>query len=89
MKAFAQAGYKPKVAQEISQQWFIVRLVAAGIGVSLFPSSAHSMAIGEVNFVKVVDPAWQTDFSVIWSSDNISPALEAFLEIVREVKNAN
>lgn len=83
-KIFERAGFIPEVCQEVSQQWFAVRLVAAGFGVSAFPSSAISMGVGEVQFLEIVEPEWLTNFCILWHSDNTSPLLEAFLKTVRQ-----
>ncbi|MBN9393524.1 MAG: LysR family transcriptional regulator [Chloroflexi bacterium] len=81
-KIFEKAGFIPQVTQEVVQQWFAVRLVAAGFGVSAFPSSAISMGVGEVEFLEIGEPQWLTNFCILWHSDNGSPLLKAFLDTV-------
>lgn len=82
-KIFEKAGFIPQVTQEVVQQWFAVRLVAAGFGVSAFPSSAISMGVGEVQFLEIAEPRWLTNFCILWHSENSSPLLEAFLATVK------
>lgn len=78
-----EAGFSPNIVQE-APQMDIVSLVAAGFGVALVPGSLkHARRPGLV-FRPIVG-APRTELLVAWRSDDASPVLRDFLEVVRDV----
>jgi DNA-binding transcriptional LysR family regulator len=81
---FQAAGFSPNIVQEAPSKRTEVSLVAAGIGVALVPESysqlyhrngvVYRQIKGELPTIEIV---------AIWRADNVSVALNGFLEVVR------
>src|SRR5580692_10456070 len=75
-------GFRPNVVQEAPQWPTVVRLVAAGSGISLAPACVANFAMPGVVYKKVRSRLWTSiDIGSRPKLDN--PAIEAFLGIVR------
>jgi DNA-binding transcriptional LysR family regulator len=75
-------GFRPNVVQEAPQWPTVVRLVAAGSGISLAPACVANFAMPGVVYKKVLSRHWTSiDIGLRPKLDN--PAVEAFLGIVR------
>lgn len=76
-------GFRPNVVQEAPQWPTLVRLVAAGSGISLAPACVAGFAMPGVVYRKLRSPFWSSvDIGLKPKLDN--PAVEAFLSIVRK-----
>jgi DNA-binding transcriptional LysR family regulator len=76
-------GFRPNVVQEAPQWPSVVRLVAAGSGISLAPACVANFAMPGVVYKKVRSRCWTSiDIGLKPKLDN--PAVEAFLGIVRQ-----
>jgi len=75
-------GFRPNVVQEAPQWPTVVRLVAAGSGISLAPACVANFAMPDVVYKKVRSRHWTSiDIGLKPKLDN--PAVEALLNIVR------
>ena len=75
-------GFRPNVVQEAPQWPTVVRLVAAGSGISLPPACVANFAMPGVVYKKVRSRHWSSiDIGLKPNLDN--PAVEAFVSIVR------
>jgi DNA-binding transcriptional LysR family regulator len=75
-------GFRPNVVQEAPQWPTVVRLVAAGSGISLAPACVADFAMPGVVFKKLRSRHWSSiDIGLKLKLDN--PTVEAFLSIVR------
>jgi DNA-binding transcriptional LysR family regulator len=75
-------GFRPHIAQEAPQWPTVVRLVAAGSGVSLAPVCVSNFAMPGVVYKKVRSSQW-TSIDIALKNGLDNPAAKAFLEIVR------
>lgn len=80
-----QAGFSPNVTQEVIPQQTIVGLVAAGIGISLLHASAQEAMYKGVVTKSLIEPTPELELAVAWHPDTAGAALNAFLDIVREI----
>lgn len=77
-----EEGFRPNVVQEAPQWPTVVRLVAAGSGISLAPACVANFAMPGVVYKKLRSPHWTSiDIGLKPNLDN--PTVEAFLSIVR------
>ena len=77
-------GFRPKFVQDAPQWPTVLRLVAAGLGVSLAPACVASLAVPGVIFKKVRSRHWTSvDIGLKAKFDN--PATEDFLRIARAI----
>ena len=84
-RLFEQAGFRPTVAQEVSQAQILVDLVAAGLGVSVTPRSAAQGVGAGVAYLAFAEPTPMVEFDLVWRRDDASPLVRAFLDVVRDI----
>jgi DNA-binding transcriptional LysR family regulator len=80
-------GFRPNVTQETAEIQTAVSLVAGGMGVTLVPASASNVYRHGVVFVPILEPVPSSVLTVVYRSDDESPTLKAFLNIVRAIRN--
>jgi DNA-binding transcriptional LysR family regulator len=81
MRLCHEAGFTPRIVQE-APQLDLVSLVAAGLGVSILPSSIRRIRRAGVVLRPIVGSP-QTELLVAWSVRNSSLVLRELLEVVR------
>lgn len=81
------AGFRPKIVQDAPQWPTTLRLVAAGLGVTLVPSCVRSLTTPGVVYRKLRSRHW-TSVDIGMRPDLKNPAAEAFLRIVRSTLNS-
>jgi DNA-binding transcriptional LysR family regulator len=85
LRACVDAGFRPRVVQEITDPFMILTLVAAGVGVALMPAEvAELMPSGAVYRPLRGAPTYLRN-AIAWSADNPSAVLKAVLAIADEV----
>jgi len=75
-------GFRPEIVQEAPQWSTAVRLVAAGLGVSLAPACVANLTVPGIVYKKVRSEH-RTTVDIGMKRENKNPATQAFLEIVR------
>jgi DNA-binding transcriptional LysR family regulator len=80
-----QAGFSPRVVQEALQMPTALGLVSVGIGVALAPASVQNFRMTGVVFKNLTEVRQTTELAMAWRRDEESPALLAFLDVVRDV----
>ncbi|MBD1544334.1 LysR family transcriptional regulator [Arthrobacter sp. IA7] len=83
--ACAAAGFRPRVAQEVTDPYTALSLVAGGVGVSLMPASVASIMPGGTVFIPLTGTAPLLESGVAWNPAGISPALALALAVAEEV----
>jgi len=86
-KICEEAGFHPNVTQETAEIQTAISLVAGGMGVTLVPSSASNVVRHGVVFVELIEPAPESDLTVVYRIDDDSPTLKTFLNVVRSVSH--
>jgi len=78
------AGLTLNIVQEVNNPTMMLSVVAGGIGVSFTITSAEKMKPDSVVLKKVDDLRVTAELSAIWRGDNKVPALQKFIEVVRQ-----
>lgn len=80
----ALTGRPPRIAVETAHRAAIVPLVLAGAGAALLPRrlARDAAALGAI--VVRVDPPLTRQGALVWSPNNLSPAAQAFVQLVKE-----
>jgi DNA-binding transcriptional LysR family regulator len=82
------AGFRPAIVQDAPQWPTVLRLVAAGLGVSIAPTCIESLKMPGVTYRKLRSRHWTSiDIGIKTGSSN--PATQEFLRIVRAVLKAD
>ncbi len=83
------AGFAPRVAQEVRETSTQVALIAAGFGVAILSALQQRIQVETVTYRTIADPAAQTAVWLAWRRENPPPLVRAMLDIARaEVRNA-
>ena len=84
MACCEDAGFRPNIVQYAPQWTTGLRLVAAGLGVSLAPACVGRLTMPGVVYRKLRSDRW-TSVDIGMKAGQENPAVEAFLRIVRPV----
>lgn len=84
-RAFAEAGFQPRVRLETSQVEAVCEMVSAGLGVGIMPSLAMNRPYRNVSWRRVNKPVPKRTIALARPANHtLSPAVDAFLRIARE-----
>lgn len=84
--ACRQAGFSPRIVQEGNSVQTLLALVAAGLGVTMAPSSLQNLKHPGVVYREL--PASDTqvlDLALVWRNEEQSPVVKAFTDIARQI----
>jgi DNA-binding transcriptional LysR family regulator len=84
-QACIDAGFRPRVAQEITDPFMILTLVSAGVGVALMTSGAAQIMPSSAVLVPLTGRQTYMSHGLAWLEDNPSPVLRAVLDLAEEV----
>lgn len=78
------ASFRPNIVQDAAQWPTVLRLVAAGLGVSIAPVCVGNLMMPGITYRRLRSPHWSSiDIGV--RSELQSPAADVFLQIVRPI----
>lgn len=83
--AFAAAGLRPRVVEEVWPRSNAIGLVRAGLGATFMPPSEARQLPVEVAFRKLTGPAPESRLVAGWREDDEDPALRSFLGVLARV----
>lgn len=83
--ACTAAGFRTRVAQEVSDPYTALSLVAGGVGVSLMPRSVAAIMPGGTVFIPLSGNAPRLESGIAWNPALVSPALKLALQVAEEV----
>ncbi len=73
------SGFNPRVVQTAARAQTLLSLIAAGIGISVFPEAITKLPTAGLVFIPLRDKLPPFDHAVVWSPGNSSPVLAEFL----------
>jgi DNA-binding transcriptional LysR family regulator len=85
MRACVDAGFRPRIVQEITDPYMILTLVSAGVGVALMIESVAGILPSGAVYLPLRGEPTYMNHGLAWSPDNPSPVLRAVLEVAEEV----
>ena len=80
----AQAGFSPKVVQEVTPQPTMIVLVAAGIGIAFVSASMQNISRPGVVYRALQEETPVLKLAIAWKDEVKSPALQNFLDGVED-----
>ena len=87
MNALRQAGFEPRVAEQVPRIITAINLVAAGQGISLVPESMRALHHESVVYRKLVRGALPPmPLTLVYRRDNPSALVRNFIEVARAVR---
>lgn len=87
IRACQEAGFTPKIIQQVDHLQTVCILVASGMGVALIPPSPPSMRPAGIVYKELRDSSTLLDIHIgmAWNRKNESPALPVFVDVARQV----
>jgi DNA-binding transcriptional LysR family regulator len=79
-----EAGFIPRIAQEVVEAYSLTSLVAGGLGVALVPESVRHLSRRGIVYRPLSEPAPAADVKMIFRPDG-NPIVAAFVELAREL----
>jgi LysR family transcriptional regulator, benzoate and cis,cis-muconate-responsive activator of ben and cat genes len=79
------AGFSPHIVQEARPMATVIGLVAAGLGVSIVPSSMQRINIEHVAYRPLGGLRAVNEFVIAWHREHRSPVVERFLAMAKEM----
>jgi DNA-binding transcriptional LysR family regulator len=86
LRAFAGAGVEPQIVQTVGSMHTALGLVAAGIGVTLVPSSMEKTHREGVEFRAIAPKVPALELMMGYRADDTSTVLPHFIDIVRNIR---
>ena len=81
---FEEHGFRPQIVQEASHWLSILRLVGAGLGVSVAPACVRRIATKEVVCVPLRGSTVSSVVELAWKTGDQRPNVRQFVELARE-----
>ena len=85
MRACLDAGFRPRVVQEITDPYMILMLVASGVGVALMTSGVADVTPPGTVLVPLTGEATYMNHGIAWAPKKMSAALAAVLTAADDV----
>jgi DNA-binding transcriptional LysR family regulator len=86
IQIFADAGVTLQIVQTVEETHTALGLVAAGIGITLIPSSVQKLRISGIEYRNLTNPTPVLEMKMGYRADETSPALASFIETVHSIK---
>ncbi|MEN3121528.1 LysR substrate-binding domain-containing protein [Janibacter sp. LM] len=83
--ACSDAGFRPRIIQEVKDTQMMASLVSAEVGVAVLPDSVARFNIEGVTFRPLAESAHHLPVYLAWRSEEPSPALQRLLEMSEEI----
>ena len=85
MKACVDAGFRPRVVQEITDPYMILLLVSTGVGIALMTSGIAPIAPPGTVFVPLAGEPVYMQHGLGWSAKRVSPAVKVALALAEDI----
>lgn len=83
------AGFEPKLGQEAPQLATVISFVAAGLGVSIVPSSMQRITADGVVYLPIEGIQPRVALSLVWRRNERSNVVHNFVSLVRETSHTD
>ena len=80
-----RAGFSPEIRAEAAEWQTMLSLVAAGLGVSLVPTSVKNLGRAGVGYVRLSDSTAEASIVLASRADDASVSLRQFIDVARRV----
>ncbi|MFY9811542.1 LysR substrate-binding domain-containing protein [Aquabacterium sp.] len=80
-----EAGFEPRIVQEVSSIASQMNLVSVGVGIGLAVMGKGFTYPNSLAVVKINDVSYKTNFQLGWLKGRIEPVLAQFIDVVRRL----
>ncbi len=82
---FSGEGIALNVTLEASNTLALNGLVAAGLGITIYPESLIGFLGRNVEVRQIMHPAFRSRTALVWKRSNRAPQVEAFIQVARQI----
>lgn len=83
---FSSEGVSLKIALEASNTLALIGLVAAGLGITIYPESLIGFLGRNVEVRPIMHPQFRSRTVLVWKRSNRSPQVRAFVDLARHLQ---
>jgi DNA-binding transcriptional LysR family regulator len=89
IKLFEQHGFRPNVVQEAPRWLTVVRLVGAGLGVTIAPASVEQIVSPDVVCRKLSPSGGETSIDLVYRLNETSPLVKTFCDVFKSSRSTH
>lgn len=82
-----EAGFEPNIVYEEVKHQTRIGLVAAGMGITFVPESLQKAGLTGIAYCTLMRNAPQLQLAVAWRQEPVSPVVQGFLDVVKQIRN--
>ena len=81
-----QAGFEPRIVQEVNSITTLLNLVSVGVGIGLVVTGKGFSFPNNLSVLHIEDVSFPSTFSLCWVHGRMEPTLARFIDVVRALK---
>ena len=81
-----QAGFAPRIVQEVNSITTLLNLVSVGVGIGLVVTGKGFVFPNNLSVLHIEDVSYPSTFALCWVRGRMEPTLARFIDVVKEVK---
>jgi len=81
-----QAGFEPRIVQEVNSITTLLNLVSVGVGIGLVVTGKGFAFPSNLSVLHIEDISFPSTFSLCWVHGRMEPTLARFIDVVRALK---
>ncbi|MBF6629534.1 MAG: LysR family transcriptional regulator [Comamonas sp.] len=81
-----QAGFEPRIVQEVNSITTLLNLVSVGVGIGLVVTGKGFVFPNNLSVLHIEDVSYPSTFALCWVRGRMEPTLARFIDVVKEVK---
>lgn len=85
IRTCAQAGFVPRILQQVAETSTLVAVIAAGLGVSIAPESVRHLRMNGVTYRPLRSPKVSVPLALAYHKDAIGPLVRRYIDTARTV----
>ncbi len=87
LAAAVPAASSPQVTQRAPDTFTLLTMVGAGIGITVVPEQLRRLDIPGVVYRRIIGAARQGEFSAVYRKNEAGPAVKAYIELLRKMRD--
>lgn len=81
-----QAGFEPRIVQEVNSITTLLNLVSVGMGIGLVVTGKGFAFPNNISVLRIEDVSYPSTFALCWIRGRMEPTLARFIDVVRALK---
>lgn len=81
-----QAGFEPRIVQEVNSITTLLNLVSVGVGIGLVVTGKGFAFPSNLSVLRIEDVSYPSTFALCWIRGHMEPTLARFIDLVRSIK---